>query len=211
MDFLGKNINYPLEREYEAWIINQIEKYFKKLSIDYNVFAVSPVDEKTWPADEAIDADGKIVGLQFKRPSLAPPHSQNDYTRLFWEFGKSSKQLHLVVKHSEIFYCLPTFTNREVREEALRHCLFWRPENTTDRRAWYNNPNPQVRTKYAKIGDASRWGYFAEQFISCEIGLSLTISFSSYMEKMREELTSTLEDVKPEAIMIYFVFIKKNI
>ncbi len=218
MDYLEKHISYPLEREYEAWIITQIENYLKKISIDFDMFAVSPADEKTWPADEAIDLEGRIIGLQFKRPALvkrpalAAGHSANDFSRLFWNFSKPKGQLHVVVQHPEIFYCLPTFTNRDIRDEALRHCLFWRPNDSSNSRAWYNNPNPKVKTKYFEIGDATRWGYFAEQFVSCKIGLLWDHdSFRSYMLKIKGILTQALEGQKSKRMAIYFICFKQSI
>ena len=47
---------------------------------------------------------------------------------------KRKKQIQ---KHEEIFYCLPTFLNRDYRHQALHHCLFWRPEKgVMNRTAW---------------------------------------------------------------------------
>jgi hypothetical protein len=206
MDYFENRISYPLEREYEAWIISQIENYLKKISIDFDVFAVSPADEKTWPADEAIDLEGKIIGLQFKRPALSAGHSANDFSRLFWDFSNPKGQLHLVVKHPEIFYCLPTFTNRDIREEALRHCLFWRPRDGSNMRAWYNNPSRRVKTKYSEIGDATRWGYFAEQLVSCKIGLLwVHNSFRNYMFHIQGMLAEACEGQIPRRMTIHFI------
>lgn len=211
MDYFEKRICYPLEREYEAWIISQIEDYLKKFSTDFDVFAVSPADEKTWPADEAINFEGKIIGLQFKRPGLSVGHSTSDFSRLFWDFSKPKGQLQLILQCSDIFYCLPTFTNRDVRDEALRHCLFWRPQDGFDTRAWYDNPNPKVKTKYAEIGQAPRWGYFAEQFIGCKIGLSLDHgSFGNYMHSIKGILNQALEGQEPTKMVIYFICLRKN-
>lgn len=195
MDYLARRISYPLEREYEAWIIHQIEHYFRGLGVPVSIFAVSPTDEKTWPADEVVDVNGKIVGLQFKKPQLTIPCAPNDFTRLHWDF--SPQQLQRVVVHAEIFFCLPTFMNRDVRDEALRQCLFWRPPDATDHRAWYENTNPQVKTQHVRICDAPRWGLFVEQFIRCQIGRKLErMRFSSYMRSL---LLTPTEDREQES------------
>jgi len=67
MDSVKKRICWPLEREYEAWIISQMENYLERISTDFDVFAVSPADEKTWPADEAINFEGKIIEIGSKK------------------------------------------------------------------------------------------------------------------------------------------------
>lgn len=194
MDYLAKRISFPLEREYEAWIVHQIDRYFRRLSVSVITFAVSPDDESTWPADEVVDVQGKIVGLQFKRPTLSPrtTHSSpNEFSRLLWDFSKPHRQLQRVVANAEIFYCLPTFMNRDVRPYALHHCLFWRPDDESDHRAWYENTNSSVSTKYTKICDAPRWGLFAERFIRCTIGRSLGGQpFSTYMRSLRPDLSA---------------------
>lgn len=186
MDYLGKRITYPLEREYEAWIIHQIERYFRRLHIPADVFAVSPTDEETWPGDEVVGVNDKIVGLQFKKPQLASHNAPNDFTRLYWNLSRPPQQLQRMVTHAEIFFCLPTFMNRDVRNEALNHCLFWRPPDATYHQAWYDNANPQVKTQHRKICDAPRWGLFVEQFIRCQVGQKLDgMRFSSYMRSLQ--------------------------
>src|SRR5437867_3807071 len=146
-----------------------MERYFRGLSIPVDIFAVSPKDEKTWPADELVDMNGKIIGLQVKRPLLGSLEAANDFSRVHWDFSSPKEQLQRVVDHPELFYCLPTFMNRNVRDEALQHCLFWRPWDVSDHHAWYDNPHSQVKTKHAKICDVPHWGFFVEQFLACKI------------------------------------------
>jgi hypothetical protein len=182
-DYLARHISYPLEREYEAWIMQQIDDYFGALGIPVDVFAVSPADEETWPTDEVVGYDGKIVGLQFKKPRLA--HPPTDFSRLHWDFSSPATQLPRLIAHPEIFYCLPTFMNRRFRREALTHCVFWRPTDASDHRAWYENNSPKVKTKHSRICDAPRWGFFVEQFVSCKIGRPLKGQpFSSYLRSL---------------------------
>lgn len=187
LDYLAKHISYPLEREYEAWIMQQIDDYFAAFGIAVDLFAVSPADEETWPADEVVGYQGKIVGLQFKKPRLAPSPPV-DFSRLHWDFAQPPHQLARVISHPEIFYCLPTFMNRRLRGKALTHCLFWRPTDASDHRAWYENNSPKVKTQHWKISDAARWGFFVEQFISCKIGRRLKGQrFSDYMRSLELE------------------------
>ena len=61
---------HPLEREYEAWIMHQIEKYFDSLKIPCTIFAASPKIEKKWPADESLLVNIKLIGFQFKRTMI---------------------------------------------------------------------------------------------------------------------------------------------
>lgn len=184
MDYLATTISKPLEREYEAWIVHQIRQYFKGLAIPVSVFGVSPNDETTWPADEVIAAGSKIVGLQFKRPKLTMPCAPNDFSRLHWDLSSPPNQLQLLIGHSEIYYCLPTFINRLVQDEALGHCLFWRPDDGQDHQVWYDNRRPQVRTGHSRVCGAPRWGFFAEQFLRCHIGHILQGAFSEYMRSL---------------------------
>lgn len=186
MDYLQRRFGLPLEREYEAWIVRQIEAYFKVLGIEIVVFAVSPEDEKTWPADEVVAHKGKLVGLQFKRAHLSSPSATpNNFPGLFWDLSSPTGQLQLVANHTEIFYCLPTFVNREVRPRALHHCLFWRPDDDSHKQAWYCNHDPRVRTKHNCIADAKRWGRFVELFLECNVGRKLAeLAFVDYMRQI---------------------------
>jgi hypothetical protein len=56
-----------LEREYEAWIVREIEDYLNRANLKYFTWAVSPKEELTYPADECVFFNGKIIGLQFKK------------------------------------------------------------------------------------------------------------------------------------------------
>jgi hypothetical protein len=156
----------PLEREYEAWIVSGIERYLKSLNIRYSIWAISPYEEAVWPADEKLLLNSKFVGLQFKQAKMAKGVINQD--RLNWKLHQPSGQFALVKKHPEIFYCLPTFINRDFREQAVEHCLFWRPDSADDLNVWYDNP--KAHTPYKKVRDSMRWGLFVEQIISCNLG-----------------------------------------
>src|SRR5688572_31019332 len=69
-DLLDVHLGIPQERTFEGWIVGQIQAYFAAIGKNALVFDVSPDDEADWPADEALSASGKVVGLQFKQPHL---------------------------------------------------------------------------------------------------------------------------------------------
>jgi len=50
---LQKRFAHPLEREYEAWIVQGIEAYFTKLSLKYAIWAVS-IHNSNWPLAASI-------------------------------------------------------------------------------------------------------------------------------------------------------------
>jgi len=188
VDYLATPAGLPIEREFEGWIVGQIDDYFSGLGVPVTLFAVSPKDESTWPADEALDLEGKLVGLQFKRPHLRGGQP-NDFSRLYWELAQPATQLPLVYSHKEIYYCLPTFANRTLRREALHHCLFWRPEGSVGSTAWYCNHNPQVKTPFIEVCDAPRWGWLVEQVLKCDVGYRMNgRSFRDYMSQLVAEV-----------------------
>ena len=90
--------------------------------------------------------------------------------RLKWTFHLPKDQFDLVMAFPEIYYCLPTFINRNLKYQALSHCLFWRPDpkEKRDKNAWYDNP--QARTPYKSIGTSTRWGKFIEDILDCSAG-----------------------------------------
>jgi len=160
----------PLEREYEAWIIRGIEQYFQSIGKSIAVWAVSPVDEVNWPADESMIIGTKLIGLQMKKVDyICNGSNPRKFGRLRWSFHNPPGQYDLVSTFPEIYYCLPTFLNRNIKEEALSHCLFWRPDpSKRDLNAWYDNP--QAHTPYKAIGTSARWGKFLEDIVDCSIG-----------------------------------------
>ncbi|WP_155604424.1 hypothetical protein [Xanthomonas translucens] len=167
---LGVKYASPLEREYEAWIVAGIESYLKSIGLRYAIWAVGSTQEKIWPADEKLSVGAKIVGLQFKRAKLAKGVLAKD--RLSWSFGQPAGQFNLVKATPEIYYCLPTFINRDLRSEALHHCLFWRPDpgGVDKMNAWYDNPRKEVENPYKKIDESMRWGLFFERLMYCSVG-----------------------------------------
>jgi len=157
----------PLEREYEAWIVAAIEQYFLQTNRRFAIWAVSPEYEVAWPADEYLFADSKLVGLQFKQAKLAN-YTNPGFNRLYWVLHQPLGQFELIQRTPEIFYCLPTFINRNFRAVALDHCLFWRPDDRINKNLWYDNRNS--RSPYNNIKTADRWGSFLESVLACSIG-----------------------------------------
>ena len=164
---LEQNLTLPLEREHEGWVIRGIEDYARELGLGLKVCSVSPMDENTWPADEVLMFRSKLFGLQFKRSYLGAGEVK-------WEIDPSSDQYTKICAAKEIFYALPSYTNRALRRTALHHCLFWRPCETC-----CDNPigppcitgGKQTRAKLAKCGcfAPSRWGDFVEGLYRCEL------------------------------------------
>ena len=64
----------PIEREYEGWTVEGIERYFRRIGRHASVWAVSPKLEPAWPADEIVSTSGKLVGLQFKQNTAIGMH-----------------------------------------------------------------------------------------------------------------------------------------
>lgn len=173
MHLLDKKFSNPLEREYEAWIIQGIEDYFSSIGEKVAIWSVSPKEEVNWPADEHMVVGKKLIGLQFKRVT-PDKNSPKDFKRLKWTFHNPPGQFDLVSRFPEIYYCLPTFISRDYRRQAIHHCLFWRPDpnEPRDRNAWYDNEN--ASTPYKSIFNAPRWGLFLEEIIGCKIGKKVT-------------------------------------
>lgn len=174
------------------WVI---EEYFRSVGTPFQAWAVSPVDETTWPADESVVLDGKFFGLQFKRPDLADPrHGQLDVSldRLKWDLGSDARQFALVKRCPEIFYCLPTFVNQQWKAVSLHHCLIWRPTRRMGARpVWYENP--QIRAWNGRIErheSCFRWGAFIERILECQIGIPVTQGDRhAYFSRFKSNLT----------------------
>jgi hypothetical protein len=176
MNLLKIKYNSPIEREFESWIIQDIENYFDRIHKKVTIYAVSPADEKAFPADEMITYDSKVIGLQFKKADLSTKRSGQttaDFTNLKWEL-RDSNQFSNIKNNSIIYFCLPTFINREYKSVALDHCIFWRPDqNDQPTTYWYNND--LVKNGNGAINaDGMRWGTFIERLLSCQIGRRLT-------------------------------------
>jgi len=202
----------PLEREYEAWIIRGIEDYFLSLGKRISIWAVSPSDEADWPADEAMFVGTKIIGLQLKKVDYVDDGSRpKKFGRLRWTFHNPPNQFDLVLKFPEIYYCLPTFVNRNMKDQALSHCIFWRPDPKEKRNlnAWYDNKS--AKTPYKSIGSSTRWGKFIEDIIECSVGKKIDTvteaknyldSIKGYMREMRYSYP-VMDDSRPIKINQY--------
>lgn len=178
IDLLDTFLSLPLEREFEGWITERILEYFESVNIQAHVWAVSPTDEKTWPADEHVWMSGKLFGLQFKRPYMADPlagQAEQDFRRLYWPLNEKPDQFLLLRKRPEIFYCLPTFTNRHWRKPSLHHCVVWRPTpRAQPMTVWYDNTHGNIRSWARNIerhANSYRWGNFVERIQQCNFGL----------------------------------------
>lgn len=185
---LTNHFSSPIEREYESWIVQGIEKYFKELEIHAAVWAVSPANEVNWPADEQVLVGNTIIGLQMKKVTYKPlKTSNNDFGRLYWSFQNPKAQYDLVVRFPEIFYCLPTFINRNYKGQALDHCLFWRPEKNSSnhKNAWYNNT--KATRSHTPLREAPRWGLFIEDMLSGKVGREFSSNDDAirYIESIR--------------------------
>ena len=203
-------ISNPIEREYEAWIMDAIDDYFFFARRQAALFAVSPSKEVEWPADEVIAVEGKLVGLQFKKPKLsrAQGRPRYDFSRLYWSFHQPAGQHSLLLRHTEICYSLPTFINRNYRRNALHHCLFWRPTNPTDLVAWYDNPSHRVRTEYRQLAGAPRWGLFSQNLLRCPVGRRLTREgLEEYLPALHSELREVAQEGRGSR-RIYLIYIE---
>jgi hypothetical protein len=157
---LESNLTLPLEREHEAWVIRCIEDYAQAVGLQLRVCSVSPKDEKSWPADEALTFRSKFFGLQFKRA-----YPLRDSVRC--DIDRKSHQYRLICKAPEIFYALPTFTNRALRRAALDHCVFWRPCDACCAAA--ATLHEWAVPEECICLDGMRWGDFVEGLYRCEL------------------------------------------
>jgi hypothetical protein len=187
MDFLNIHISIPLEREYEGWIMHQIDRYFQRVGVDVDFFALSPKYEKKFPADEILRVGDKVVGLQFKRPDFAHTRKSHDFSQLKWKLSSPAHQLRRVLANTEIYYCLPTFINRNLRSIALHHCLFWRPRTAKKAGAWYSNP--AAYKHHRELSGKPRWGLFMERLTSCTYGrlIGKNTKIKDYVEEIEKK------------------------
>lgn len=207
---LKPHFGIPLEREYEGWIVHRIEKYFRHIGKSVHVWAVSPTDEATWPADEAMIVGGKLFGLQFKQPKLGTyaAGTSPDFSRLKWILTSPPGQAALVASNPEIYYCLPTFTNREWRRESLHHALFWHPTssnlaNPVDLNVWYENLSTKVKSKNNNIvrhPSCFRWGEFIERVLNCQLpdGFERTTPAHTVLQRIRRSYSEFMNIPKGE-------------
>lgn len=200
---LQQKYTRPLEREYESWIVWGIEEYFRQIGRECKIFAVTPGQERIWPADEQLTFDGKLIGLQMKQAKMAAGNL--DYDRLKWTFHNPGGQFSLVRQHDEIFYCLPTFINREYRRQALHHCLFWSPDND-NKNAWYHIDAAKVQTPNNELRSEMRWGLLVEGMMGCKKGIKVDNSddvndFAAKMRITMDELGVRVPDLVEELDM----------
>lgn len=94
-------LRYPLEREYEGWTMDALERALQCVGAVVSISAVSPKHESTWPADEELRFADKVVGLQFKR---AHPRINDGVERCAWSLRSKSDQLKKIKKLPQIYY-----------------------------------------------------------------------------------------------------------
>lgn len=205
--------NIPLEREFEGWIISQIEDYFKTHGINYFIRALSPTEESNFPADELLSFSDsfKILGLQFKRPSFSTRQREsNSIEDLKWDLGSPTNQFQNILGLSGIYYCLPIFTNRLFKVNSLGLCQFWRPTKQGNSLTYYLKGNNQ-------IDDSMNWSVFIQKLMQCKIGHKLTsanlkaIERENTIETVLNELKTTEIKIKhtdDENNVIYFIGIE---
>jgi hypothetical protein len=210
-DFLRVRNAIPLEREYEAWIVREIQDYMALSGRKATIFGVGSAREKVWPADEELNVAGKVIGLQFKRPNLGGPADDPTHSRrLHWRLGSPAGQLNLVLNTPEIFYALPTFTDPKYRRVSLHHCLFWRPANAVRKTVWYNNPRANAAKSYREVEGETRWGHFMEKVVRCMIGRSLPANgVQAYVGNLQADVMGDqVARARPTA-GIYVIFIPR--
>ena len=191
-EMLDKVLTRPIEREFEGWITWLMEDYFDCVGIEARIWSISQTDEAFWPADEAMFLDGKILGLQMKRPDMAN-WLQLDFSRLKWTLGNNTNQFDLIKERPEIFYCLPTFINREWKKGSLDHCVFWRPKDGESHTSilWYENPNiPQWHGNIERHEKTHRWGGLIERLLDCQFGIVIETAeqWTTYLKELRAKL-----------------------
>lgn len=179
MNLLTTNM-IPLEREYEGWVMREIEMYFNRLGIMNFTFGISPHIEKDWPADEALvfsnNGEYKLIGFQFKRPKLTSG-LKDLYKGLKWSVSDKN-QFDYIKKNKDMVYALPTFTNRNFRYSSLDHCIFWKPKRTqvpTDH--FYKKSKSTSKNGYVNA-DGLRWGEFVERMFDCSLGVKFKSSIN---------------------------------
>ena len=192
----------PLEREYEGWVVEGLERYFRRIGQKIIIWALSPKYEKAWPADEVSTIHGKLVGLQFKQAKMAK-NNNPEFNRLHWTLGSPSGQYNNIQATKEIYYVLPTFINRHYHREALHHCLFWRPDLTiSDTQAWYDNSKATTAHNFLSNDPfAYRWGRFVELIENCDIGRKV-----QSVENVQEFIRKIYESY-PYTIIYFYIII----
>lgn len=189
------------------WIITDIERRLKLLGLRPKIFAVTPAIEKLWPADEFIEFAGKLVGLQVKRPAFDLDGTQ-DIGLLKWSLDSPVAQAIDLMKFTEIYYCLPTFLNREVKELAADHSIFWRPtQDPPPKGAWYNNARAQSWVNDVGVV-GMRWGHFVEGLLNCSIGRRFARGeLRSLLNAYGNSLEARGDDLQSEDFLFYGIAI----
>jgi hypothetical protein len=112
-----------------------------------------------------------------------------------------------IKNNSLIYYCLPTFINREYKPVALDHCIFWRPSISNKVTAyWYKNDNVE-NGNGAIASEGMRWGTFVEELHSCNIG-HLRSAKKSIMDETLNALLGGFEYKEESPDKLYLLIIE---
>lgn len=196
MNLLNSNI-IPLEREFEGWIISNIERYFETRGIKYYIRALMQEEEKEIGADEFLyfSDSFKIFGLQFKRPYINK--NKTSWESLYWNLNNPPNQFLKVVTTPNLYYCLPAFTNRDFRKEALSHCYFWKPNENQKKGNFY------FKKEKNSIENSINWEKFIEEVFQDKIGkkfnnqieLNRKMKINDFLGYIDEKKTTTMPPI----------------
>jgi hypothetical protein len=124
---------------------------------------------------------------------------------LKWDLHSTNNQMVLVTRNPEIYYCLPTFTNRNWKYNSLHHCVFWKPiRKNNNENAWYDNLN--AKTPNRKLSDKMRWGYFIEKILNCKIGV--LIDSPDNAKKYISKISKEIKELQNNEYSLYFIWIE---
>lgn len=170
----------PIEREYEAWLLCAIDAFLSPLGIQYDLWALTPREEQVFPADEKFRFNGKLIAFQMKRTYCLcggrgtghPRHCTQD--DLYWELS-SKRQLSRIKSISYIYYVLPAFLNRRLRQSILHATCFttwfWRPHHWVTAGRLWNGLSRTRRTRLrTALGNSFTWNQLLASLCECNIG-----------------------------------------
>jgi len=153
---MGTRPIIPVEATYEEWVIADIKRYFKSIfpNIDILSFSLGSRKEAQFPADRVLAVGNKVIGIQFKRPSMTTEGIQ-------WKLDMD--QYKRIQGKPWMYYCLPNFIDERLREVALHHCWFLPGDMKIKVGKWL-----KYQSKYLI------WGVIGEGIIICYQGVEIS-------------------------------------